>query len=325
MFTFSMIVGYYMQTKDQLAKGLLDVELENSLGKQVEGTIQTVIYETEEFQKKIDLIDTELQSFIISNGKLSDKRIELLNKIDQITELHPFIYSNKMLALDNKIERHFDERNVYRNQVLYIQKWIEVIEKLVSDVHAIVHCIESHQSCSKLGYNFEENYTNKVAIKVINLIVKFKKENVELLDILLCNKFEEIKYLQGNANLMNKIKKKMEELNEEVSGFEIYRKIYAPTMTQSSVDHAVATSSDHDTVSAGDIIGIVVGTAVFMIMFIVVVTVFITAVILSIKRRKKYNIIPDKTKLFNSQQHDISGQTHEYMSTDINSWIYESN
>ena len=225
-----------MQTKDQPAKSLrsLDPELENSLGNQVEGNIQS---ETEEFQEKIDQINTELQSFTISNQKLSDKRTELLKKI-QITEHHLFVYNNqKLAALDNnKIERYFFERNVYRKQVSYIQKWMEVTEKLVSDVHAIVHCIERQELCSKLGYDFEENHANDIAVKVIYLIVKFKKDNMELLDILLLSKFERIKNLQANTNLMNKIKKKMKELNEEVGGFKIYKKIHVPTYTLSQDD-----------------------------------------------------------------------------------------
>ena len=215
-----------MQTKGQSAKRLLeaelDAELESSLGNQVEGTIQRLICETEEFQKKIDQINTELQSFTISNQKLSNKRIELLEKSDQIAKLHSSIYHK--FGLNNK-----NEHIVYRNQAFYIQKWIEVIEKLVSDVHAIVHCVEHQQLCSKLGYDFEEYHANEIAVKVIYLIVKFKKDNAELLDILLCSKFKEIRNLQANTNLMKKIKKKMEELNEEVSGFKIYKKIHAPT------------------------------------------------------------------------------------------------
>ena len=215
-------MGYYiMQTKDQSAKRLLaaDMQSNNSLRNQVEGTIQRLICEAEEFQKKIDQINTELQLLIISYQKLSNKRIEL------IIEPQSFIYSNQKLSLlDNKIEKYHDERIVYRNQVLYIQKWMEVIEKLVTDVHAIVLCIESQQLCSELGYDFEDSYANEIAVKVVDLIVKFNKENVEFLDILLLSKFEEIKNLQANTNIMNKLNKNMEELNKEVSDFKIYKK-----------------------------------------------------------------------------------------------------
>ena len=79
---------------------------------------------------------------------------------------------------------------------------------------------------------------------------------------------------------------------------------------------AVATSSDHDTVSAAVISGAVVGTTLLIIA--VVIAVVIMAVILS-RRRKKYKMMPDETKLFNvpnSQQR--AGQTCEtklYVST----------
>ena len=214
IFIFSMVV-YYMQTKDQSAKRLLDAELENSLGNQLQGIIKRLICETEEFRKKINQINAELQLFVFSNQKLSNKRIELLKRITKP--------QFQKLALD-KTERSFHEHIVYRKQVLYIQKWIEVIEKLVSDVHAIVHCIESHELCSELGYNFEEYHANEIAVKVVYLVVKFKKENVELLDVLLLSKFEEIKNVQANMNMMNKINKMMEELNKEVSGFKVYKK-----------------------------------------------------------------------------------------------------
>ena len=220
IFIFSVVVNY-MQTKDPSAKRLLDAELENSLGNQVEGTIKRLICETEEFQKKIDQINTELQSFIISNQKLSNKRIELL-RYNQKIEFQLFIYDNqKLFFYDNqKLSFYWTRYIVHTIQAFCIQKWIEVIEKLVSDVHAIVHCIESHELCSKLGYNFEEYYANEIAVKVVYLIMKFKKENAELLDFLLLSELQ----AHNIINMVNKIYKNMEELNEEISKFKIYKK-----------------------------------------------------------------------------------------------------
>ena len=223
LFIFSMVSmgGLYIhivQTNNHLVKKLLD-EIENSLGDQhqtIGGTIQRLICETEEFQRKIDQINTELQSFIISNQKLSDKQMELFDQIN--TKFWSF---SNILSSDNKIkllERYqiSHDFSVY----IYIQKWIQVIEKLVSDISVIIHCIESQELCSKLGYDFEDSYANEIAVKVIYLIMKFKKENLEFLDILLLSTVEEMKAI----NMIDKINKKMEELNKEISSFKIYKK-----------------------------------------------------------------------------------------------------
>ena len=77
--------------------------------------------------------------------------------------------------------------------------------------------------CSKIPYDFHESNTNEIVIITIDLIMKFKQECRKFLDALLLNKVEEMKTLQADTD-MGKIKEKMEQFYEEVSGFKVHKK-----------------------------------------------------------------------------------------------------
>ena len=192
---------------------------------------QRLLKENEESQKKIDQIKVELQSVKDDNQKVLEEKRNLQKQNHQlIADLQSTEESNKE-ARKEQI-RWLENRDVYTTQVAYIQKWMEPIEKLEEHIQAVVYCSESKKKgskyskpkmCAKIDYDFHESYTNEIVITTIDLIIRFKQESRKFLDALLLKKVEEMKTLQADTD-MSKIKEKMEEFNEEISGFKIPKK-----------------------------------------------------------------------------------------------------
>ena len=182
----------------------ITVELES-----VKGNNQNLLEEKKEFQKQIDQINAELQSAKENSQEVLKEKVKLLEKLDQINA----------------------EREVYSTQVTYIQKWIELIEKLEEQIQAVIYCSESKknrskyskQMCSKINYNFEESYTNVIVIAAIDLIMKLRKECSQFWDALSLKKVEEMKALQAHTPLSS-FQNRMEQFNEEVSGYKYQKK-----------------------------------------------------------------------------------------------------
>ena len=130
--------------------------------------------------KQFDQTNAELQSIKDNNQKLLEEKIKLL-------------------------ETNNAERQVYDTQLLYIQKWMDCIDKLEKQIHAMIHCSESKKGssysqakfCRKIGYDFDR----EVIVKAFDLNIKFKKECRKFLDTLLLKKLEEMKTQQREFSM----------------------------------------------------------------------------------------------------------------------------
>ena len=189
---------------------------------------QKLLEEKQEFQRKLDQNDAEIQSIKDNNQKLLEEKQEFQTKLDQnnaeLQSIKSSSQEEKIKSLE-KINKSNAEREVYNTQLLYIQKWMDCIDKLEEHIHAMIHCSESKKKeslysqakfCSKISYDFDERYAGEVIVKASNLNIKFKKECRKFLDALLLKNLEVMKTQQQKYNMEN-IKTKMEKLIEEVS------------------------------------------------------------------------------------------------------------
>ena len=147
-------------------------------------------------------INVEFQSTKGNIQKILEEKIKLLEKLHQ---------------MDN-------DREVYSTQVTYIQTWMRGIDNLEEHIYAVINCSESKKEgskpeiCSKVVYEFEENDTSVILVSAIDMIMKFKEECKPFWDTLLYKKVEEMKAQQTSTDL-NEFRKKMQQINEEVSGY----------------------------------------------------------------------------------------------------------
>ena len=196
----------------------------------VKGSNQKLLEENEDFQKKIDQLNAELQLVKDNNQKLLEEKQEFQRKINQINaELRSTkeISQTEQIKLLEKLHQTDSDREVYSTQVMYIQKWMEAIDKLEEHIHAVIYCSESKKErsrysksemCSKIGYKFEESDTDVILITAINMIVKFKEECKPFWNALLLKKVEAMKNLQARTDL-NEFGEKMRQINSELSGY----------------------------------------------------------------------------------------------------------
>ena len=202
---------------------------------------QKLLEEKQGFQKKLDQNDVELQSVKDNNQKLLEEKQGIQKKLDQNNAELQSIKSNNQLLLEEKIKllekinENNAEHGVYNTQLLYIQKWMDCIDKLEEHINAMIHCSESKKKgslysqakfCSKISYDFDERYAGEVIVKASDLNMEFKKECRKFLDALLLKELEVMKTQQRESN-MEDIKNKMEKLIKEVSD-DKYRKKKEP-------------------------------------------------------------------------------------------------
>ena len=222
-------------TNQQLDNEIKGKEKEND---QINGDLQSIksnnqrlLAENKESQKKIDEIAVELQSVKDSNQKLLEETKEFQKQINQINAELQSTKNSSQEVLKEKIKL-LENREVYSTQVSYIQKWMEPIEKLEEHIQAVIYCSESKKKrskyskpemCGKIKYDFEESSTNEIVITAIELIMKFKKECSPFWDALSLKKVEEMKALQDSTPLSS-FKSKMEQFNEEASGYKYQKK-----------------------------------------------------------------------------------------------------
>ena len=224
-----------LQSTKSTNQGLCDEKKElqnerdhnNAKLKSVKGNVQKLLKDKEENEKKISQIVAELQSSKDTMQGLLEEKQTFQKIIDQNnTELKLVKSENQKLLEDkNKVlENVKDEREVYSTQLLFIEKWIDSIDKLEEYMHAIVHCSESKRKrssyanpklCSKISHSFDESYAGELILRVVDLIMKYKIECRKLLDALLLKRVDEMKNQQAIYDL-NKIKERMEKLIEEV-------------------------------------------------------------------------------------------------------------
>lgn len=201
----------------------INVELQS-----IKDNNQRLLKENKEFQKKIDEFNVELHSVKSNNQKLLEEKKEFQKQINQINAELQSTKESSQEVLKEKI-RLLENREVYSTQVRYIQKWMEPIEKLEEHIHAVIHCSESKKKgskskfCGKISYDYEESSTGKIITTAIDLIMKFKKECSPFWDALSLNKVAEMKALQASTPLSS-FKIKMEQFNEEVSGYKYQKK-----------------------------------------------------------------------------------------------------
>ena len=186
-----------------------------------------LLEENKEFQKKIDRINAELQSVKDDNQKLLEEKKELKKQTDQIiAELRSTKQSDKKILEENNAL--LKNQEVYSTQVMYIQKWMEAIEKLEEHIHAVIHCSESkkegskkhfkQEMCNKIKYDIHATDTSELIVNAIDMVMKFKEECKSFWDALLLKKVEDMKAQQARTHL-DEFKKKMQQINEEVSGY----------------------------------------------------------------------------------------------------------
>ena len=224
-----------LQSTESTNQGLRDEKKElqierdhnNAELKSVKGNVQKLLKDKEENEKKISQIVAELQSSKDTMQGLLEEKQTFQKIIDQNnTELKLVKSENQKLLEDkNKVlENIKDEREVYSTQLLFIEKWIDSIDKLQEHAHAMVHCSESKRKrssyadpklCSKISYDFDESYAGELILRAVDLIMKYKIECRKFLDALLLKRIDEMKNQQAIHD-MNKIKERMEKLIEEV-------------------------------------------------------------------------------------------------------------
>lgn len=238
--------GYYMNTlqtanhslkvhlrsAENEIQQLIDKEtqLTNSFKEQLQFLEGTLLAEKEEFEKKISVLNAKLNSSEGNMQRLRNERQEFQKIIDQNNADLNFFRSKNQELLEaknevlEKINQIKDDREVYSTQLLFIEKWIDCIDKLQEHAHAMVHCSESKRKrssyadpklCSKIGYDFDESHAGELILRAVDLIMKYKVECRIFLDALLLKKVEEMKK-QQNKHDMKKIKERMEKLIEEV-------------------------------------------------------------------------------------------------------------
>ena len=196
---------------------------------------QGLLEENKVFQVKIDQLNAELQLLEGNNQKLLKEKAEFQSKMNQInaelqsTKENSQKEKNKLLE---KIHQIDSDREVYSTQVMYIQKWMEAIEKLEQHIHAVIYCSESKKEgsrysksemCNKVGYNFDESDTDLILITAINMVIKFKEECKPFWNALLLKKVEAMKTLQAYTDL-NEFGEKMQQINWELSGYKYQQK-----------------------------------------------------------------------------------------------------
>ena len=212
----------------------------------VKGNSHKLLEENKELQKKVDQINAELQSVKGNNQKVLEETQRQNNQLN--TELQSTKESNQealeeKIRLLEKLNQINSEREVYSTQVMYIQKWMEPIEKLEEHIYAVIYCSESKKGtkyskpemCTKISYDFEESDTSKIITTAIDLIMKFKKECSLFWDALSLKKVEEMKALQALTPL-GSFKSKMEQFNEEVSGYKYQKKTEKKDLGENNFD-----------------------------------------------------------------------------------------
>ena len=167
-----------------------------------------------EFQNKIIQTTAELQSCKDNNQRLLEEKKELQTKIDLTNAELQSARSENQRLLEEKI-KVLDDREVYRTQLLFIEKWSACMDELENHVRAMLHCSESKRGrslhadarlCSKISYDLDERYAVEAMLRAVDLIMKYKVEYRKFLDALLLKKVEEMKKLQADYD-MKKLKK----------------------------------------------------------------------------------------------------------------------
>ena len=196
----------------------------------VKGENQALFKKKEDLQKKIDQLNAELQLVKDNNQKLLEEEKKFQSRMNQINVELQSTKGNSQKTLEEKIKlleklhQMDNDREVYSTQVTYIQSWMGGIDMLEKHIYAVINCGESKkegskaESCSKVDYKFEENDTSVIVVSAIAMITKFKKECKPFWDALLLKKVDEMKAQQASTSL-NEFRKKMEQINEEVSGY----------------------------------------------------------------------------------------------------------
>ena len=227
-----------LQSTESTNQGLHDEkkELQNEIDhnnaelKSVKDNVQKLLKDKEENEEKISQIIAELQSSKDNMQGLLEEKQTFQKVIDQNNAEFKLIRSENQKLLEDqnkvleKINQIKDEREVYSTQLLFIEKWIDSIDKLQEHAHAMVHCSESKRKrssyadpklCIKISYDFDESYAGELILRAVDLIMKYKIECRKFLDALLLKRIDEMKNQQAIHD-MNKIKERMEKLIEEV-------------------------------------------------------------------------------------------------------------
>ena len=207
-----------------------EIDHKNAELRSVKDNVQKLLKDKEENEKKISQIVAELQSSKDNMQGLLEEKQTFQKIIDQNNAELKLVRSenHKLLEAKNevleKINQIKDDRDVYSTQLLFIEKWIDSIDKLEEHIHAIVHCSESKRKrssyadpklCSKISYDFDESYAGELILRVVDLIMKYKVECRKFLDALMLKRVDEMKDQQAIYD-MSKIKERMEKLIEEI-------------------------------------------------------------------------------------------------------------